>query len=150
MDHTTAANRLSAYIDNELPADLRAALEGHLAACPVCAADLAALRKTSAVIHQLPAAELSPPAFVRLHIAIDASSRKPLERFVGLLSGIAACLALFAGLMLFRPAAAAPLAAPVPWESTATQLPEDSTPLANSQESAIGQWMVSNLTSRGD
>lgn len=42
--HEEWTNQLSAYLDDELPAEGRAALEGHLAACAACRAVLEELR----------------------------------------------------------------------------------------------------------
>ncbi len=49
MEHNTCRENLSAYLDNELPAGEKAALESHLASCAACARELAELRKVSAV-----------------------------------------------------------------------------------------------------
>jgi hypothetical protein len=49
MEHNTCRENLSAYLDNELPAAEKLALESHLASCASCARELAELRKVSAV-----------------------------------------------------------------------------------------------------
>ncbi len=47
--------RLSAYLDRELPPDERAAVEAHLSACPECAAFLAELAVVDEAVASLPA-----------------------------------------------------------------------------------------------
>lgn len=57
-DHWT--DRLSDYIDGELPQGERAALEAHVATCAACAATLEQLRR---VVRQAQALEPRPPAW---------------------------------------------------------------------------------------
>ena len=60
-----ADNRLlhSALLDGELAPDERAQVEAHLASCPECTAELAALARTLGMLHALPAAR-APLGFV--------------------------------------------------------------------------------------
>jgi hypothetical protein len=60
-----ADNRLlhSALLDGELAPDERAQVEAHLASCPECTAELAALARTLGMLHGLPAAR-APLGFV--------------------------------------------------------------------------------------
>jgi anti-sigma factor RsiW len=151
MDHNTASNRLSAYMDGELTPPERAAIDKHLAECSVCTATLNDLQRISHAVRALPAPSLDAGVLRRLHGSVDQIGRRPLERFVGLLSGIAACLAVIGGLMLMQPANAAPLA-PDRWEGNAVGIIDESlaTSGGNTRENAIGQWMVSNLSARGN
>jgi len=147
MDHLTVRNRLSAYMDGELPPDQASTITSHLASCPACASELASLQSTSAILRQFPTASPSPDLLHRLHAAIDTSSRRPIERFIGLLSGIAACLALIAGLMLLPHTGVASTSS---FEVATQMAPDDSLATDTSPETAIGQWMVSNVSSRGE
>ncbi|MCL2645883.1 MAG: anti-sigma factor [Phycisphaerales bacterium] len=156
MEHVS--NRLSAYLDGQLPSDLRAQVETHLAECPDCSRELTALRQTSAVLQQLPLTAPSPVLLERLHASIESAVRRPviaMERFIGLLSGIAACLALVGCLLLMQPHVTAPIvstasvissvpAAPAVWERDAVQLADES--LDNTPETAMGQWMIASLS----
>ena len=53
MTHDTASRRLSAFLDNELPAEERSAIQSHLADCPICAATLHDLEFISKTVRQL-------------------------------------------------------------------------------------------------
>ena len=46
MEHQKAAENFSAYLDGELKATDKAALEGHLSVCIQCRTELASLQKT--------------------------------------------------------------------------------------------------------
>ena len=46
--------RLSDYLDGEVPAEIRAEIEGHLGACPPCEAFLESLRRTVGLVRDLP------------------------------------------------------------------------------------------------
>ena len=74
-------NRLSEYIDGELDANERAALEGHLATCGRCYATLAELRQVVARARSLadtpPATDLWPDIHGRLMPARGAGARQP-------------------------------------------------------------------------
>lgn len=54
-DWDAQRERLSAYLDGELPATERAALDAHLRDCAQCQRELAALRQTRALLRALPA-----------------------------------------------------------------------------------------------
>lgn len=53
-DWDAQRERLSAYLDGELPAAERAALGAHLSGCAQCQRELAALRQTRALLRSLP------------------------------------------------------------------------------------------------
>jgi anti-sigma factor RsiW len=151
MDHMTANARLSAYMDGELTAAERAAVEQHLAACSTCAATLRDLQLISQAVRGFPAPSVDAKLLQKLHKNVDQVGRRPVERFVGLLSGVAACLAVIGGLMLMQPANAAPVP-PDRWEGHAVGIIDDNlvSTGSNTREMAIGQWMVSDLSTRGD
>jgi len=66
VNHERAQDRLSAYLDHDLGAAERAALDAHLAACPHCAADLEDLRDAVDLLRRLPDPE--PPAFLATRV----------------------------------------------------------------------------------
>jgi len=147
MEHVS--NHLSAYLDGELTPELRAQVESHLSQCSDCSKELAALQQTSAILQQLPLPTPSPIFLDRLHASIESAARRPMERFIGMLSGVAACVAIVGGLLLMQPGATAlaTSSTPAAWESDAGgggQLADDS--LDNTPETAIGQWMVAGLS----
>ncbi len=80
---------LSAYVDGEAPEGLRPTLADHLAACPVCRAELATLERLDAAL-----AELEVPAAPR-DLAAKVRRRLPRLARPWLQSlALAACLAL--------------------------------------------------------
>ena len=60
VEHVEAQEKLSEYLDGELPPPARTAFETHLASCPACRQDVASLRTTLATLARLARAE--PPA----------------------------------------------------------------------------------------
>lgn len=60
MTHAAASQRLSAYLDGELPPDERRAVDGHLRDCAVCRRDLLELRRVRSLLGALP--EVEPPS----------------------------------------------------------------------------------------
>ncbi|MCL2641078.1 MAG: zf-HC2 domain-containing protein [Phycisphaerales bacterium] len=153
MEHVS--NRLSAYLDEQLPHDLRAQVETHLSQCSDCRNELAALRKTSIAVRQLPLPVPSNSLLNRLHASIEIAARRAVvagggvERFIGLLSGVAACLAIVGGLLLMQPRATASVSVPAAaWERDAVQLADEA--VDNTPETAIGQWMVASLSVQGE
>jgi anti-sigma factor RsiW len=101
---------LHALVDGELDAGNALALESHVAGCPGCAAELAAIREVKARLAARPLGYTAPAGFLdRLDAAIAAETQPPRLRRragppgwllgggVGALGGaIAASLALFA------------------------------------------------------
>jgi len=57
MKCSEVQEHLSAWLDGEVPEELRSPLSDHLSACPVCQAELAALKRLDAAL-----AELEAPA----------------------------------------------------------------------------------------
>jgi anti-sigma factor RsiW len=76
--------RLSAYLDGELPPAEREAARAHLAACPSCAAALKELSAPDAALRALPAVE--PPPFFAARVAAAARGLNeyhgPFRRFL--------------------------------------------------------------------
>ena len=116
-------DRLSEYLDDELPSGERAALEGHLARCDECSAALADLRRVVARARALestgPATDLWPGIATRIGAAPAAG---PAVRAIGmrrfafslpqlLAAGIALMVLSGGSVWLLRPASG-PAAAP--------------------------------------
>ncbi len=83
VDCKTTSQRLSAYLDGELPQAGAAAVEEHLRGCPRCAAELAALRGLSHTLEGLEGAAV-PSGFaarVRRAAGAERASRRPLVLF---------------------------------------------------------------------
>lgn len=72
MTHGSVRRRLSAFLDGDLAPDAAARVEHHLAECPVCRAELAALRRVVDWLHDLPAAEPPPTLAPRIFAQIAA------------------------------------------------------------------------------
>ena len=64
-----------------------------------------------------------------------------MERFIGFLSGLAACLAIVSGLLLVQPRATASVTTAA-WEQDAVQLADESD---TAHETAMGEWMLASL-----
>jgi anti-sigma factor RsiW len=137
--------QLSPYFDGELSAEASQALEQHLSTCPACVAELAQLRKLSAVIGRWKAPTLSPEATKALHRSIDVTSFRRLERLAMGLSAVAACLVVATLLTSHNTPSPALLA---PWESAAMAA-TDELPAGNTQEVAVAQWVVADLSNGG-
>ncbi len=60
------AERLSEYLDGELPADLRALVEAHNERCAACETFVESLRRTKQLGYLLPPHPLSPRELERL------------------------------------------------------------------------------------
>lgn len=62
-EHERARENLSAFLDGQLPPQERARVERHLQECTDCRAELASLRQTVELLHQVPAVRL-PRSFL--------------------------------------------------------------------------------------
>jgi anti-sigma factor RsiW len=71
---------LSNYLDGELPAELRAEVERHLATCENCRAVVDTTRKTLLLYHGMPQPGLSPDARERLYKSLDLSAYLPPDK----------------------------------------------------------------------
>ncbi len=89
MKCTEVQGHLSAWLDGEVPEELRPQLSDHLAACPVCQAELAALERLDAAL-----AELEAPSAPRdLAAGVLRRLPRPTPSWVRSLA-LAACLVL--------------------------------------------------------
>jgi anti-sigma factor RsiW len=96
---------LHALADGELDAKGALEVEAHVAGCPGCAAELAAIREVKAALAEVPVAYTAPPSLhARLAAALAEDARPPRPRRSGIetwalggsLAALAAGLALFA------------------------------------------------------
>jgi len=97
---------LSAYLDGEIDARRRAAVEAHLAGCDACRQELAALRGVSACLQAWPAPETNPELSARFAEQLAARQSAARHPFawpwarVAWAGGLAACLVL--GVFIYR------------------------------------------------
>ena len=155
MGHDQISQRLSAYLDGEVSPDERAKIEQHLAECSLCTELLASLRALSGMIRGTDVAPLDAAYLRRLHTHVDNLSKRSVERFGWALAGVAACVALVAGIHLSLytapvQSAVVPASVPAPaaWEGQAVQLSNatDESATSGNGELAMAQWMVSDLS----
>ena len=121
--HDEWIDRLSEYIDDELSADERRALEAHLAGCTECAATLAELRdiveRASTIGPRPPQADLWPGISGRI---LSARTRQP-RRFSFTLAQLAAAAVLLIA-----------LSSAVAWQSARGFRHVDTVPLARTTQ----------------
>ncbi len=67
-------DKFTEYLENTLPADARQQLDAHVAACPDCAADLAAFRATVGLLSSLPRVQPPQDMLARISAAVDAEA----------------------------------------------------------------------------
>jgi hypothetical protein len=82
MSHA-AEGSLQAYLDGEIDAAAAAQLVDHLAVCPACTHELAALQRGSELAHNALALLDTPPQLIRVRAALAAERRAP-RRFARL------------------------------------------------------------------
>ena len=145
MNLCDSSRHLSAYMDGEMSSGDQAILTAHLAQCPSCQAELDALRQVVALLKPH-SPTLSAPALRALHTGVDTWRRRSPARLAGVLSAMAACLAVASVLSLMRTKDVAP--ATLPWETASVQAIDDSTN-TNSKEVAVAEWMVADLSHGG-
>jgi anti-sigma factor (TIGR02949 family) len=88
MKCTEVQEHLSAWLDGEVPEELRPQMSEHLAACPVCQAELAVLERLDAAL-----AELEAPAPRDLAAGVLRRLPRPTPSW-GRSLALAACLVL--------------------------------------------------------
>jgi len=146
MDVCERANEINAYYDGELPADRRAAVEEHLAACPACQAQLQQCLRLSGLLAQLPLPQApSPELMQRLHQVANRQGTAGVMRLAEWLTGVAAAaLVVFAVGLGYRSTQEQAVSLPL-WETDAVvQSPSDST--SNSAEEQVAMWQVRDLS----
>jgi anti-sigma factor RsiW len=166
------SDQLSAYVDGELSAGRRAALEGHLLACADCDAEVSELRGMSRMLAAAVGPFLRAQAIERFHQNISElqDEQEQAERTVSrvlritrVLTGIAACLLVTGSVWLMRSRQQPPLESPArfvdatpssallppaPWD-VAIQ-PIEATSVAATDKApadATADWMIGGLVS---
>ncbi len=151
MGHDEISKRLSAYLDGEITEKERVLIEKHLEKCSICTEILGSLRAISSLVRGTDVAALDAAFLRKLHTQVDSLSKRSVERFGWALAGVAACVALAAGIHLSlytAPAQSATVNAPDAWEGQAVQLSNntDETASNGNGELAMAQWMVTDLS----
>lgn len=95
------ANRLSAYYDGELGADVRRDFDSHLERCAHCRGELEKMAVISKKMKAVQTAELDEVARARIQRAMLKAGRPHLLRFAGWLNAAAAVL-LITGIAILR------------------------------------------------
>lgn len=134
---------LSAYLDGELNARRREAIEAHLAGCDACRRELASLRQVSACLQAWTAPEPAPDLSARFAERLAARTKRPDARWLAVpWLRAAAAAGLAAGLLLavfiLRPDEALhrPPSHPAPRHSTA--IPTANVPDAAAKADTLG------------
>lgn len=98
--------KLSAFHDGELPADARAQVASHVAACPECAAEIERLRRIASFLKAAPIPAMSAGALPRLQKRLGAerivlANGRRTARLAGWLTTAAAAVILICGAALY-------------------------------------------------
>ena len=93
---------LSAYLDDELGVEERAAVDRHLADCESCRDDLASLRRLSGALADEDAPPVPDDLAARIGARIDASKVRPFRRRIAVPVTIAATLAAVALVVVYQ------------------------------------------------
>ncbi len=103
--HPTS-EQLHAFHDDRLAADVRGETQRHIAACPVCAQELARLSSLSQLLSGIELPRLSQISRHRLHAGLDAAMERNAERSLirigWSLSGLAASILVIGSALLMR------------------------------------------------
>ncbi len=83
---------LPPFLDEELPGRMREVVESHLASCPVCRAELEALRADMALLEQVRTPEVSPYLVIRVMAEVRQQKRTAQRGFARLAGSLAAAL----------------------------------------------------------
>lgn len=105
MNTCPPEEKLSAFLDGELPAPELAELDGHIRVCPACSATLSAFRKLDQVVASATAPAVSPEEWALAWAGIQERTRRRLRpalwrRPGAWLAAAAALLAIVAGSLL--------------------------------------------------
>ena len=144
-------DRLSEYLDDELPPAERAELEAHLRHCVACGAVLADLRRivlrAQGLEDRAPDRELWPGIAARIGAAtepgvVDIRTARTLRRWSFSLpqlaaAGIALMVASGGAVWMLRPGAAAPVIAPAPATGSGLLLPASTRTPARGYDGAV-------------
>jgi anti-sigma factor RsiW len=101
-DRHVSGDRISAFLDDELPEELASRVTHHLAACGACRAELDALRHTRDALRRLSAVTAPAPLLQPSAAAVPARLGRVTRRLVAASTGLAvvfgvAALAYLAG-----------------------------------------------------
>ena len=102
MADCSYCSMLEAFHDGELDAARGADFDRHLASCPACAADLAALREMSRHFAVAPVHRLSQIGLYRLHANLDLLTDRGLLWLARVLTGLAASVLVIGSIWLTR------------------------------------------------
>jgi anti-sigma factor RsiW len=92
--------QIGAYLDGELPAEERRAIEAHLSSCAACAREVGEVRSLKALFAAAEYPALDGRATGRLHDQAEALFERGTLRIARVLSGLAACLLIAGSLWL--------------------------------------------------
>src|SRR4051794_23099316 len=92
--------QIGVYLDGELDADQRRALEAHLPSCAACSRETGEVRSLKALFAAAEYPALSGRAVERLHDQAESLYERGTLRIARALSGIAACLLIAGSLWL--------------------------------------------------
>jgi len=142
MNHPTE-QLLSAYYDNELPADERAAIAVHLVQCKACEL---ILQDFAAVTEQMGSAALPEPSIAAQAMWMNsfrATRQLGRDRGVRQLAGLlTAAAAIVIAVSMAMPSNAQATAAPAQWEKVAVSGSAD----VGTTPQATAQWIVADLS----
>ena len=142
------SEQLGPYVDGELDAAGREAVEAHVTTCPPCAGELAELRGLKRLFASAAAGSgafaFSSESRRRLHEHVDSLADEAVLRIGRALSGIAAAVLVAGALWLTSPARRAPERPLAAWEGSALLMPVSGPSTAD--ELASPEWVVRDLS----
>jgi anti-sigma factor RsiW len=151
MDTCPYSLQLGVFHDGELPEGERRELEQHLTgACPVCLAELAQLRRLSALLEAASWPQLSADARQGLYRLAPNVADYTYLRIAKWTTGLAASVLLAASgwMMVHQHGNTPPGDAPQPWVQFAISPPESSSAEAIGADTTFADWMMTNLHER--
>ena len=153
MNRCKFDEQVGAYLDGELDAPRRAALEAHLPGCASCSQELADHRSLKQLFQTAASGEgsFAFPDLVRrrLHDHVDSLGDLGLLRIGRTLGGIAACVLVGASLWLTS-ASRRPVERPMAaWEASALLMPVAAGP-ASPEDLESPEWVVRDLSGEQD